>query len=455
MTVEVNYQGMAALKGACEDQKAAFATMGTFFTANCGSDKFSSIPVLTLFSPIYSDAAREVTDGLSKATATAGGFGETIASNVKQYRRDDVDSSSTLKGTWKVDNDYTPPPMAEGPGAVLPYNANVRSGAQWGSYPFDGAMERNWRGNPLDTHLPGPKFIGGRGGFGDLVGTYYDGKDAINAADSMGNALKDNRSYEDFESGGSGIDGNTPVLKNRQSGAINLFDVSSALTPVSGMNTGPLIEELKGELGGIVGGINWVLEKMGIHLLDAILGPIAGSFSDADAVRGNLDRMGSCSRALGVNFGEIAGAVDSSWRAPSATKATSAFQKTATACERQGDGLTLMAQQVGHFMTATFEGVKLAVGIVGMVIDELLSVPIAKVLGWILTGAAKVKRWISLLRRAIELIDKLKDIIPPLLVAARAFSRMAIAFKLLMRTLNIGAHVNAGSNVDNTADAVY
>ena len=40
-----------------------------------------------------------------------------------------------------------------------------------------------------------------------------------------------------------------------------------------------------------------------------------------------------------------------------------------------------------------------------MVIDELLSVPIAKVLGWILTGAAKVKRWISLLRRAIELID--------------------------------------------------
>lgn len=114
-----------------------------------------------------------------------------------------------------------------------------------------------------------------------------------------------------------------------------------------------------------------------------------------------------------------------------------------------------MSRQVGNFITATYEGVKLVVSIIGTIVDEVVGVPIAKILGWILKGAAKIKKWIKLIKRAIELIDKLKDIIPPLLAATRAFSRMAIVFDTLMRGVAIGANTAAGTNVDDTAEAAF
>ncbi|WP_353953159.1 hypothetical protein V6K52_06940 [Knoellia sp. S7-12] len=453
-TIEVNYEGMRNLQSACGDQMRTFSKMESFFGEHCSASKFSSIPVLTLFSPVYSDAAVEVTGGLSEATQAAERYRDTVKSNREQYRRDDVQSSTVLAKAWKVTTaDYTPPAIAQGNGAVFNYNGNGKNAGSWSGWAIDGAMERSW---PMDStyEMPGPRGIGGRGGFSDLLGATFDGADGINNAQTWGNALSDNDDYEAFEGGGS-IDGNTPTFADRQAGAINLFDVSSTLTPVGESDTGPLIEGLKSELGSFIGGINWALEKLGFNLMDKILGPIAGSFADADMLRGNLDRLGGCSRAVGVNFGEIADGVDNSWRASAATEATSVFHKTSKACERQGDALTMVARQVGNFITATYEGVKLVVGIIGLVVDELIGVPLAKLLGWILKGAAKIKRWISLVKRAIEYIDKLKDIVPPLLTAARAFSRMAIAFKLLLGTLAVGGNVAAGNNADNTAESAF
>jgi hypothetical protein len=452
--IEVNYEGMRSLQTACGDQMRTFSRMESFFTEHCGASKFSSIPVLTLFSPVYSDAAAIVTEGLGEGTDAAERFRDNVKGNLARYHEDDVQASTVLTKSWKVTTaDYTPPAIAQGHGPVFNYNGNGKNAGSWTGWGIDGAMERSWPMDPIHE-LPGPRGIGGRGGFSDLLGATFDGADAINNADTAGNALSDNDDYEAFESGG-GVAGNTPTFPDRQAGAINLFDVSSSLTPVGESDTGPLIEGLKSELGSFIGGINWALEKLGFNLMDAILGPIAGSFADADELRGNLDRLGGCSRAVGVNYTEIGNGVDHSWRAPAATRATSVFHKTSRACERQGDALTMVSRQVGNFITATYEGVKLVVGIIGLVVDELIGVPLAKLLGWILKGAAKIKRWISLIRRAIEYIDKLKDIVPPLLTAARAFSRMAIAFKLLMSTLAIGASAAAGNNADNTADAAY
>ena len=454
MAIEVNYEGMRNLQTACGDQMRTFSAMESFFSSHCSASKFSSIPVLTLFSPVYSDAAAEVTSGLGEATQAAERYRDNVRSNREQYRRDDVQASTLLGRTWRVTTaDYTPPAIAQGNGPVFNYNGDGKNAGSWGGWALDGAMERSW---PADPHLevPGPRGIGGRGGFSDLLGATFDGADGINNAQTLGDALSDNDDYEDFENGGS-VDGNTPTFPSRQAGAINLFDVQSWLTPVGESDTGPLIEGLKSELGSFIGGINWALEKLGFNLMDKILGPIAGSFADADELRGNLDRLGGCSRAVGVNYGEIGDAVDHSWRAPSAREATSVFHRSSRACERQGDALTMVARSVGNFITATYEGVKLVVGIIGLVVDELIGVPLAKLLGWILKGAAKIKRWISLIRRAIEYIDKLKDIVPPLLTAARVFSRMAIAFKLLFATLAIGGNVAAGNNADNTAESAF
>lgn len=456
MAIEVNYEGMRNLQTACGDQMRTFSQMESFFSSHCSASKFSSIPVLTLFSPVYSDAAAEVTSGLGKATDAAERYRDNIRSNREQYRRDDVQASSLLTKSWKVTTaDYTPPAIATANGPVFSYNGNGKNAGSWSGWAIDGAMEQSW---PMDRmhEMPGPRGIGGRGGFSDLLGATFDGADGINNAQTLGAALDDNQDYEDFENGGSGgLGDNTPTFPNRQAGALNLFDVSASLTPVGESDTGPLIEGLKSELGSFIGGINWALEKLGFNLMDKILGPIAGSFADADELRGNLDRLGSCSRAVGVNYGEIGDAVTHSWRAPSAREATTVFHKSAGACERQGDALTMVARSVGNFITATYEGVKLVVGIIGLVVDELIGVPLAKLLGWILKGAAKIKRWIKLIKQAIEYIDKLKDIVPPLLTAARLFSRMAIAFKLLFATLAIGGATAAGNNADNTADQAF
>lgn len=452
--IEVNYEGMRNLQTACGDQMRTFAKMEGFFTDNCGASKFSSIPVLALFSPVYSDAAAVVTDGLAEGTDAAERFRDNVRDNRNRYREDDVQASTLLTKSWRVTTaDYTPPAIAQGNGAVFNYNGNGKNAGSWSGWAIDGAMERSW---PMDSvhEMPGPRGIGGRGGFSDLLGATFDGADGINNAQTLGNGLSDNEDYEAFEAGG-GLDGNTPTFANKQAGAINLFDVSSSLTPVGESDTGPLIEGLKSELGSFIGGINWALEKLGFNLMDKILGPIAGSFADADQLRGNLDRLGSCTRAVGVNWSEIGDGVEHSWQAPSAREATSVFHKSSRACERQGDAFTMIARQVGNFITATYEGVKLVVGIIGLVVDELIGVPLAKLLGWILKGAAKIKRWIGLIRRAIEYIDKLKDIVPPLLTAARAFSRMAIAFKLLFGMLAVGGNMAAGTNSDNTAESAF
>ena len=101
------------------------AAMESFFSSHCSASKFSSIPVLTLFSPVYSDAAREVTSGLGKATDAAERYRDNIRSNREQYRRDDVQASSLLTKSWKVTTaDYTPPAIATANGPVFSYNGN-------------------------------------------------------------------------------------------------------------------------------------------------------------------------------------------------------------------------------------------------------------------------------------------------------------------------------------------
>lgn len=454
MAIEVNYDGMGALQRACGEQVGTFGEMKTFFTTNCGSAKFSSIPVLALFSPVYSDAADTVERGLGEAKDAADRSRDTVRRNKKQYRDDDIAASTRLVGTYTKSEAFNAPASSLPDSSAVPYNGDVRNGATWGSWATDGSMGRLWpRIDPL-AEIPGPKYIGGRGGSADVLGVYYDGLDMINASSTAGAGMDDNRDYDAFENGAS-IDGNTPTFADHKAGAINLFDARSALQPVAGMDTGPLIEGLKSELGGFIGGLNWVLSKLGYDLMGKLLEPVAGSFRDADKVRGNLDVLGGCSRAVGVNYAEIAAGVKTSWVAPSATKATNAFTKTSKACERQGDGLSLMSRQVGNFITATYEGVKLVVSIIGTIVDEVVGVPVAKLLGWIIKGASKIKKWIKLIKRAIELIDKLKDIVPPLLAAARALSRMALAFETLMRGVAVGAHAGAGNNIDNTAEAVY
>ena len=296
MTIEVNYDGMTALKSACIEQEQTFARMQTFFTTNCGSSKFSSIPVLALFSPVYSDAANVVETGLPEAKAAAGRSGDTVRTNLTQYMQDDLAASKRLVGTYTNSEVFTPAQGSFPDDSALPYNGDTRNGLTWGSWAADGSMGRLWPQVDPAALVPGPRYLGGRGGTADVLGVYYDGLDMINASSTAGAGMDDNRQYEAFEDGGS-VPGNTPTFAHHEAGAMNLFDAENALTPVEGMDTGPLVEGLMSELGGFIGGINWLLSKLGYDLMGKLLAPVAGSFSDADRVRGNLDVLGGCSRA--------------------------------------------------------------------------------------------------------------------------------------------------------------
>ena len=93
MAIEVNYEGMRNLQTACGDQMRTFSAMESFFSSHCSASKFSSIPVLTLFSPVYSDAAAEVTSGLGEATQA----GEHVKDKARDVADDIRDGVEDLK----------------------------------------------------------------------------------------------------------------------------------------------------------------------------------------------------------------------------------------------------------------------------------------------------------------------------------------------------------------------
>lgn len=234
---------------------------------------------------------------------------------------------------------------------------------------------------------------------------------------------------------------------------LQLVNPTGALVPAASSAAGDMIDNVRDECGLLIRGIDWVCRQLGFDLVGAIFNPIAGNFSGADEVRMNLASLGVSMTSLGQNYTNMSASVPQVWEGAAASRSQRTLAEMGEQQAIQGEALGMMSRQVGNMLVATEEVVKVVASTLGMLADELLSVPITKLAEWILTGAQKVRRWISQIRSIIRLIDTLADLIPPMLTAARALNLILETFAKVMNVAAIGSHMYAGNMIEETAEA--
>lgn len=232
---------------------------------------------------------------------------------------------------------------------------------------------------------------------------------------------------------------------------LTLVNAGSALVPSTSTAAGAMIDNVREECGFTIRTIDWICRQFGFDLIGAIFNPIAGNFTGADQVRMNLASLGTTMTGVGDNYGRMASGVSAVWTGPAATSAQETLRELAESHSQQGEGLGLMSRQVGNMLAATEEIVKLIASIIGTLADELLAVGVAKILEWLITGWDKIRRYVRLIERAIDLVRSLSDLIPALVSAAKVLGTMLDAMKAVMRAAAIGSQTSAGGMIDETA----
>ncbi|XVX21359.1 hypothetical protein ACQP1U_05655 [Actinomycetota bacterium] len=172
----------------------------------------------------------------------------------------------------------------------------------------------------------------------------------------------------------------------------------------------------------------------------------------------NLGSTGSALATTGANFTAMAEALPTVWTTEpegTADQASSGLRDMAACHDVQAQGTRLMSEQVGHMITAVSEGLKLAAGILGMIVDEFASVPIAKAVEWLVSGVSKIQRLLHLVELVVTTLRKLENVIPPLLSAAKALNALMFTAKAIMGVVAAGQHGAAGGRVNETAGAAY
>lgn len=234
---------------------------------------------------------------------------------------------------------------------------------------------------------------------------------------------------------------------------LTLVHASSPLVPSTSTAAGAMIDNVRDECGLLIRGIDWACRLFGFDLVGFIFNPIAGNFSGADQVRMNLDSIGISMTSLGQNYSAMSSSVPQVWEGSAAAASQQTLAEMGEQHSIQGEALGLMSRQVGNMLVATEEVVKVVASTLGMLADELLSVPIAKIAEWVLTGAQKVKRWINQIRSLIRLVETLADLIPPMLTAAKALNVILETLAKVMNVAAVAAHMGAGTMIDDTAEA--
>ena len=237
--------------------------------------------------------------------------------------------------------------------------------------------------------------------------------------------------------------------------AVAFLDPSPCFVAAESSAMGSVIDDVRGECGLVIQGVDWILSKIGIHVVDWVFGRLAGDFEGADEVRLDLASLGTALRAVGDNYDAMRDATDLTWTGSDARAAKHSLRRLAETHATQGEACALISTQVGHVMEAVKEGITFIASVVGMIVDEICTVPVAKILKWIITGAETIKRWIRLFDECITLITKLEHLVPKLCEVAHTLNQMMLAVKVAVTAVAVGAHATTGSKSDDTADAGF
>ncbi|EAP99792.1 hypothetical protein JNB_06474 [Janibacter sp. HTCC2649] len=201
MSIEVNIEGVKGLQEAVRMNKQYLAKAHTFVTDNC-SNFGAFTGFLDLFEGDYREAYGQVDASLAKGVLSAGGIAQTIGANLKQYRHDDVESSTRLKGIEvKVD---LPSISGTDPSTGLPIVEVGKYGATATDDVTDkGDREYEKHQNETYKHR-GDNPRRSHGAVNPLapINVADDVQELFGSAGDINDANDDAGDYDDFENGG-------------------------------------------------------------------------------------------------------------------------------------------------------------------------------------------------------------------------------------------------------------
>lgn len=239
--------------------------------------------------------------------------------------------------------------------------------------------------------------------------------------------------------------------------AITIQDPAGFLVAAEGSDAyGRMIDEIKGNCGLILQGIEWMCEKLGFSLLELIMKPIAGDFNSIDDMKTTWSRLSSGVDVIAENYRTLQQSVGSTWVAPAADRAAERLGEMARGHDRQSQALGLMARQLENMLAATKSIVAAVASALSIVEEILLSMTIAKFLKELVTMGGGLRKAVESIRHAVRLIESLNDVLPPIFKACAVMATLWKAMNtFFMLPVVAVQQAGAGQHVDDTADAGF
>lgn len=234
--------------------------------------------------------------------------------------------------------------------------------------------------------------------------------------------------------------------------------VDPALTRATSTAGEDVIEDLKDKCGLVLGGIDWVIEKVsGWSLLGAMFEKVGGDFSDVDAKSQNWAIMSRALHDIADNYDAISAAVPEVWTGKDASSAVRALAEYAGRHRVGAEGAALIATALQDMMVAVKAVMEFLAELCSLLDEAVLKIlasPIG-IAAEILKGGKTIRKIVGLVDKAMDTLRTLKDVIPPLLQALALLSALMKWFRMAFQLGNFAANEASGSKVDDIAGAAW
>lgn len=231
---------------------------------------------------------------------------------------------------------------------------------------------------------------------------------------------------------------------------VTLYDPRDVLVSVSAGSVGDMVEELKSNCGYVVRGIDWVLSKVGINLLDTLFDKLGGDFTTVSVIAEDWRRTGQAAGLLAENYRQMAAALPSVWTGDASTAMAAKLGDFGDGMDEVAECLDMVQMAVADMLDATQAAMEVVATSLSMIDDLVLTFAGSafKLAKEIFSGGKTIRKIISLSRDVIRTIEALADLVPALTKTAAAVS---VVLKGLDFTL-MAATTKNNSDVGNKAD---
>lgn len=196
------------------------------------------------------------------------------------------------------------------------------------------------------------------------------------------------------------------------------YDVASALQTPPPPDTGAYISSLRDSAGQIIGGVDWVGEKLfGVSVIEEMVKPFAGDWAQLEIAAGGWVNAGSALDATAANFLSAGEGLAPIWQGDAASQAGLRIKEVADLHASQAEGCRLIAEQCKMIIkVAQGAGVVLASALntINDILLRLLAKAAVPLLGWAAAAAAapfEGTKFFLCMQRVARAISKLADFI--------------------------------------------